>query len=364
MSLPSWSPDQEPIYDIGKTYEENFAKGPFFSGPIPQRVKPPREQWYDFLGFKVASRLGVPAGPLLNSNWTTFAAHMGFDIVTYKTIRANAHPCHPLPNMIYVNTNGELNKHRLDEILVEQKYTPRNLSELSVTNSFGVPSQGPMYVMEDIEKAQKSLEEGQIMIVSGMGSHGKGDFIEDYARSAAIAKDAGAKIIEINFSCPNVATGEGSIYTDANTVYMIARRVVKEIGATPLIIKVGYFTQLDNLKEVLYAAARAGARAVCGINTIGMKIINTEGKPALGENRLSSGVCGSPIKKGALEFIRYARAIIDAEKLGLTLMGVGGITLPEHFDEFFNAGAEVAMSATGMMWDPYLAVRYHQIHTY
>jgi hypothetical protein len=39
---------------------------------------------------QVASRLGVPAGPLLDSNWTSFAARMGFDIVTYKTIRTQA----------------------------------------------------------------------------------------------------------------------------------------------------------------------------------------------------------------------------------------------------------------------------------
>ncbi|MFA6492487.1 MAG: aspartate ammonia-lyase, partial [Candidatus Babeliales bacterium] len=343
MPIPLWSPDQQPIYDIKKTYEENFANGPFFSGSIPERTKAPCEQWYDFLGFKVASRIGVPAGPLLNSNWTTLAARMGFDIVTYKTIRSGVHPCHPLPNMIYVDTHGELNKHRLNETLTEQKSTPQNLAELSVTNSFGVPSQDPLYVLEDIKKANNALEEGQIMIVSAMGSHGKGDFIEDYARAAALAKDAGAKIIEINFSCPNVATGEGSIYNDPNTVYTITRRVVKEINETPLIIKVGYFTEQKNLEEVLIAAARAGARAVCGINTIGMKIVNSEGKPALGETRLTSGVCGSPIKKGALEFVRHARSVIDAEKLGLTLIGVGGITLPEHFDEFFNAGADIAM---------------------
>ena len=41
----------------------------------------------------------------------------------------------------------------------------------------------------------------------------------------------------------------------------------------------------------------------------------------------------------------------------MKLMGTGGVTLPEHFDHFFKAGADVAMSAVGMMWDPYLAVK-------
>ena len=34
--------------------------------------------------------------------------------------------------------------------------------------------------------------------------------------------------------------------------------------------------------------------------------------------------------------------------------------LPEHFDAFLEAGADIATTATGMMWDPYLALRYHE----
>jgi dihydroorotate dehydrogenase (NAD+) catalytic subunit len=40
------------------------------------------------------------------------------------------------------------------------------------------------------------------------------------------------------------------------------------------------------------------------------------------------------------------------------LIGCGGITLSEHFDEFLDAGAEVATTATGMMWDPLLGLRW------
>ncbi len=75
---------------------------------------------------------------------------------------------------------------------------------------------------------------------------------------------------------------------------------------------------------------------------------------------MTSGICGGPIRQVALQFVHSAAKINAREKLDLTLIGVGGITLPEHFDLFLNAGAHAAMSATGMMWDPYLAARYHQ----
>ena len=54
--------------------------------------------------------------------------------------------------------------------------------------------------------------------------------------------------------------------------------------------------------------------------------------------------------------------VIKEERLDLALVGCGGIMLPSQFDEFLSAGAQVAMSATGMMWDPFLALRYHEMH--
>ncbi len=34
--------------------------------------------------------------------------------------------------------------------------------------------------------------------------------------------------------------------------------------------------------------------------------------------------------------------------------------MASHFSKFFAAGATIALSATGMMWNPYLAAQYHE----
>ena len=91
-----------PIYDIFKTYLENANHGPFFSGEIPKFEKVAKP--VDFLGFKLNSPLGVPAGPLLNSKWIALAARLGFDLPTYKTIRSFSHLGHPLPNIVFVES--------------------------------------------------------------------------------------------------------------------------------------------------------------------------------------------------------------------------------------------------------------------
>jgi dihydroorotate dehydrogenase (NAD+) catalytic subunit len=361
--IPDWTPEQKPIYDINKTYDENFTDGPFFYGQIPARRVKPAQDFTDFLGFKVNSKIGVPAGPLLNSRWVDLAGKLGFDILTYKTMRSRAHACHPLPNMIYVESEDTLKESNLGKKLLQRNGPPTTLSTLSVTNSFGMPSKDNDFLMADIEKASRALGTGQIMVVSTVGTAGSENFADDFARSAALAKEAGAKIIEANFSCPNVATGEGSVFTHPETVAEITKKIVREIKDIPFIIKVGYFKDPVVMEKVFVKAAQAGARAISGINTIGMPVVNRDGTPALGSDRPTSGICGNPIRNAATDFIKKAREINNKHKLDLTIIGVGGITLPEHFDEFFKAGADVTMSATGMMWDPYLALRYHNIHS-
>lgn len=363
-SLPNWYPEHPPLYDIHKTYLENAQEGPFFSGTLPKREMPPKEKWIDFLGHRVASPLGVPAGPLLTSRWIDLAGKLGFDIPIYKTIRSAEHPSHPLPNMVFVDTHGMIQNEEHPQNATLVLHPSSHLEELAVTNSFGMPSKSPRFLHEDIPRANSSLQEGQVMVVSVVGSvRSDSTFIEDFVKVAQLAKESGAKIIEANFSCPNVGKNEGCLYMSPTTVAEIGRALAEAIAPIPLIIKVGIFSSEEQMREVFTAAARAGIRAISGINTVSMAVVDSHGAPALGPHRPTSGICGGPIRQVALHFMEKAAKINQREKLDLTLIGVGGITLPEHFELFFEAGANAAMSATGMMWDPYLAARYHQKKT-
>jgi len=351
MKLEAWYPNHPPIYDLSKTYLENLQEGPFFQAEIPAR--PESKATIDFLGHKVRSPIGVPAGPLLGSRWIALASKLGFDVVTYKTIRSGLHAGHGLPNMIYVEPTGAHTAHPLPR-------PPAHLEELTVTNSFGMPSRSPDFLIADIEAANRSLGPGQLMIVSVVGTlHAGSSFKDDFVKTALFAKEAGAKVIEANFSCPNVHKAEGILYMDPKTVLEFASAIAKAIAPLPLILKVGEIENLSLMKEILEAAAKGGARAICGLNSVSMTIIDESGKSPLGAHRQQSGVCGGHIRARALHFIENAAHIIAREKLDLTLMGCGGIMLASHFDPFLEAGAKIAMTATGMMWDPFLALRYH-----
>jgi dihydroorotate dehydrogenase len=232
---------------------------------------------------------------------------------------------------------------------------PSDWEELTVTNSFGMPSLSPPFLLEDIGRAKQSLAPGQLLIVSVVGTlRPDRSYQDDFVAAALLAKEAGAPVIEANFSCPNVGHKEGSLYLDPDAVFRFAQSIVRAIAPLPLLIKVGAFPTPALHKEVFLAAARAGVQGIAGINSVPMQI-------SLSPSRSAAGVCGAAIRHEALRFVRTSRELIDTERLELSLLGCGGIVLPSHFDDFLEAGAHLALSATGMMWNPYLAIEWRKI---
>ena len=346
------------LYNIKKSFKENFNTGPQFSGIIPARYWPDKKEWLSFLGYKIASPIGIPAYPIMTSKGIKLMAQLGYDVLTYKTVRSIPFPAHRLPNISYVSIDKQLSKEDMGTQAFQYESAPSNIEQLAIANSFGNASFEPRIMFYDITQARTALTEGQILIVSVFGTEQtERTLIEDFTYTAQLAQEAGAHIIEANLACPNVASCK-PMHTNAKLVYEISKKIVKNIQI-PLIIKVGIFENQNQLKETLCAAACAGARGVCGINTIPMHIVDANLQATFGQERTIAGVSGNPIRTLALDFIKQAHKIIDQEKLDLVLLSTGGITKTEHFSSFLDAGATIAMSATGTMWNPYLAIEYH-----
>lgn len=352
-------PIQWDLYDATASYEENYNHGPFFKGDFPQR--PPVSQKIKLWDFEVNSPLGIPAGPLLNSNWVNFYAKMGFDLPVYKTVRSVAHSSHPSPNCVYVNPGRQIQMGETPELTTVNK--PEFLEDLSITNSFGVPSKPAETWMADVETANQNMGEGQVMVLSFMGTDGAGGrgLIEDYAYTAAMAKEAGGRILETNYSCPNLCgSKEGAIYQDPDSSSQISKAIRHEIGPnTPFMIKLGPLPY-DQLKAVVKANLPY-VNGIAGINTMPGDVRTPDGQQALpGPGRLRSGICGQTINQVSQEFVENLAQIKKELNADFLICGVGGIMTPQDFKTRLEAGADMAMSATAIMWDPYLAQRYHE----
>jgi len=347
---------QTPFYDPEKSYDDNYNEGPFGAFKDGKILKQDGEPEYDFLGQKVYLPFGIAAGPLVNSNFCKAAFEKGFDICVYKTVRSSSFPCHPFPNVLAIHPDGDLTLDKLKEPLIADKnYT----SPLSITNSFGVPSKDASVWQEDVRKAIKSAGKGQVLVLSFMGTvkpnQSQEQFIDDYVLVAKQSSETGAKILEVNLSCPNIGN-EGLVCYNLDVTRKIVKGIRETIGNTPLILKVGYY-KTDEEMEILAEIANEFADSISGINTLQGEIRDKEGSQALPGSpaRLRSGVCGAGIKWAGIDFVKRMKTIKDKREFKFSIEGVGGVLSGEDFSSYRNSGADSVMCATGAMWNPLLA---------
>lgn len=354
-----------PFYDPKKTYEDNFKNGPYNAFDNKKLYENKGSPGYDFLDEKVYLPFGIPAGPLLNGKFAKAALDRGFDIAVYKTVRSRKYPCAEFPNVISVKVKQNLSLKMADKgVLGTLNYT----TPLSITNSFGVPSFDPDFWQSDMAKVVKYAKPGQVVIGSFQGSLEKEgsvkEYIKDFVLTAKLVKETGAKMLEVNTSCPNEGTANLLCF-DIERTRFIVDAIKNEIGNTPLIIKIAYFKDQKQLETFVKKIGKS-VNAISAINTIPAKIYNEKGKQALpGKNRLVSGICGYAIKWAGLSMVKRLKKLRENSGMNFVIIGVGGVTVPEDYSEYRNAGADAVMSATGAMWNPFLAqqIKDFNIHS-
>ncbi|MCI1636377.1 diguanylate cyclase [Bifidobacterium sp.] len=357
---------QQPFYDVRRSYEENYNEGPFgaFSQISASAVSDDSsvDTPYNFLGQQLRTPFGIPAGPLLNSAFTDAAFRMGFDICVYKTVRSRAWECNPFPNVLAVHpksANGFLEAGSTESeegVLADDHYE----RPISISNSFGVPSRDPDIWQPDMQKAIAHAGTGQLLIGSFQGSRLSGmdtkAYIQDHVDTAALLLETGAKVIEMNTSCPNEGKNK-LLCDDPILVGQICEAVKNNIGDVPLIVKLAFIPDNRALNRLIEATvAHRVVQGLATINTISAKLVDAQGNQALpGEGRERSGVCGNAIRPSGLDMVTRLNDIRSQQHLDFSIVGVGGVLDARDFAQYRQAGADVVMSATGAMWDPNLA---------
>lgn len=354
---------QAAFYNPDITYEKNYDIGPPL---LRTELKPPsipKAKSFKFLDFTVSLPFGIPPGPLLNSKFMQEAFDWGFAISTYKTVRSESFPCHPFPNVLPVDAGVELHPDQTPQLITKKSYGD-NPEKINITNSFGVPSQKPEIWQEDVRKALSYVHDGQLMILSFMGTvrpnQSKDEFVKDFVKTAKLAQETGARALEVNLSCPNIGN-EGLVCFNLTATEEICKEIRKNIGSTPLILKVGYYTKDSDLIKLTEIASKY-AQAIAAINTLQAEVINNDGSQALpGPNRLKSGICGTGIKWAGLSMVERISRVRKEKNYAFEIVGIGGVMNPQDFLEYRSKGADVVQSATGAMWNPYLAEQISKV---
>ncbi len=334
-----------PRYDWQRTYDWNYEHAP---DPV-EFVVPAVAGTWDFCGLAVESPLGVPAGPLLNGKWCLYYASLGFDVITYKTVRSRERSCYPLPNLQPVNC-GQLTGAEA-EVPVQQ-----NMSG-SWAVSYGMPSKSPEIWRDDVEATRKQLPSNKILVVSVVGTVQDGwsidDLADDYSRCARWAVESGADAVETNFSCPNVSTCDGQLFQQPDDAQCVARRVRESIGTVPYIAKIGHVPAVDLASELLDAIGDS-VDALAMTNSVATLVRDGESLVFDGERR---GICGEAIRDASLLQTAMFARLLQQRGDNIRLIGVGGIQTAQDVRDYLAAGACACHIATAAMTTPDIALR-------
>ncbi|MHC4878054.1 MAG: beta/alpha barrel domain-containing protein [Planctomycetota bacterium] len=339
------STDAVSRYDASRDYAWNYANPP---QPVACDVPAVPGDW-TFCGLKAASPLGMPAGPLLNGDWILYYASLGFDVLTYKTVRSGYRECYPLPNLVPVTTDS------LQGGEVELPLSAELPGSWAV--SFGMPSQTPDIWRTDIERTRRELTVDKLLNVSVVGTvqpdWSIDDLAADYAKCAKWAAESGADTVEVNYSCPNVSTCDGQLYQQPDDARIVTEAVREAVGQTPLIIKIGHVTEEAEASALLDALDSATALAMT--NSVAATIRADDGTLLFdGQKR---GICGAATFAASLAQTQLFARLIQQRGHGPRLIGVGGASTAEHVRAYLEAGAECVHIATAAMVDPQVALK-------
>jgi dihydropyrimidine dehydrogenase (NAD+) subunit PreA len=183
----------------------------------------------------------------------------------------------------------------------------------------------------------------RVVVASIMGYSDEG-----WRELATRSEEAGADMIELNVSCPQMAC-EGAGFRVGQDEGLIERytRDVKQSVSIPVMVKLT--PNVTDIVAPALAARRGGADAVAAINTVrAITEVDLESfapMPAIAGRGSISGLSGTAVKPLALRFV----AELGRGGVGLPVSGIGGIETWRDAAMFLLLGATNLQVTTAVM---------------
>lgn len=348
-----------PAYDVLGSYRDNIGRP---LGPrLAERPVAGGRRWR-VLGRDVGLPIGIPACVLNGGEaWVRHNAGNGWNVLTYKTVRSRAHAPNDRPNWVFAarETRSLPPGAAADVTADPWDWVPPGSPDVSTVNSFGVPSLAPGEWMPDLERSLAAVDEDQLLLVSVMGEGDGTALVEDFARTARLAEEAGGTVVELNLSCPNTLSPSAAagvqppLCLDADATVAVVEGVRRALDdRTGLVAKLSW---LDEARLAALVPRLAPlVDGIAGINTLQSRVRRSDGEPTFSGRELA-GLSGVAVRDSALDLTRRLVALREAGGRHFDVLAMGGVTDPASFEALFAAGADAVQSASGAFADPHLA---------
>ncbi|MFH1807133.1 MAG: NAD-dependent dihydropyrimidine dehydrogenase subunit PreA [Pseudomonadota bacterium] len=288
----------------------------------------------DFCGATAPNPFLLSSSPVGNTyDMCARSMDLGWGGVVYKTIGLDyeVHITHPSPRLNVLNRGSQR---------VVGLQNVEQISDRPTKDNF-----------EDLARLKKNYPD-RMIVASVMGlTHAN-----DWAELAKRAQDAGADLIECNFSCPQM-TVEGTGHKAGQDTAVVEKltEITKKACTIPVMAKMT--PNVADMLPLALAAKNGGADAISAINTV--KAISQVDLdkwvplPNVGGRSSSSGYSGTAVKPIGLRFISD---MARDPRLQLPLSGMGGIYTWMDAAEYLVLGATTLQVTTAILQHGYRIV--------
>ncbi len=198
--------------------------------------------------------------------------------------------------------------------------------------------------LEDLRKLKQNYPD-HVLIASIMGSNE-----EDWEELARLVTEAGADMIELNFSCPQMTSH--AMGSDVGSSPELCKKYCEAVRrGTSLPFMAKMTPNITDMCIPAIASMEGGANGISAINTI-KSIINVDldkkvGLPIINGKSSISGYSGKAVKPIALRFIQQMKS--NPKLKDTELSGIGGIETWEDAAEFILLGCKNLQMTTSIM---------------
>ncbi|WP_426709825.1 NAD-dependent dihydropyrimidine dehydrogenase subunit PreA [Cetobacterium sp. SF1] len=202
--------------------------------------------------------------------------------------------------------------------------------------------------LEENLKALRDLKNNypnKVIIASIMGANEK-----EWEDLAKLVTEAGADMIECNFSCPQMTSHEmGSDVGQNPALVKKYCQAVKRGSSLPVLAKMT--PNIGHMTEPALAALEGGADGIAAINTVksitDIDLDKLIGLPIVNGKSSVSGYSGKAVKPIALRFLHELKT--NSKTKNAPISGMGGIETWEDALEFILMGASTLQVTTAIM---------------
>ncbi len=279
----------------------------------------------DFCGVRFPNPVLLSSSPVSNTGEMIGRAFdAGFGGVAYKTIgKGDVKIIHPSPRM----ANYDYGDKKLVGLQNVEQISDRPLD----------------HNLKDIQYLKKNWPD-RIVIASIMGFSS-----EEWRELAVVCEQAGADMLELNFSCPHM-TVEGSGMKVGQAFDLVRDFTATVKGAVEIPVLAKMTPNVTDICEPALSAKEGGADGLAAINTVsglvGIDMKNFVPDPNVFGKSAASGYSGPAVKPIGL---RCITEMAQHPGLGLPISGMGGVETWIDTVEYMLCGSGTVQITTGVI---------------